>query len=127
MKLLRWLPALAVAGLIFFFSSQPKLDRFDPMGVLTWDKAVHFIAYFALAAAVFCAVKRTKGEQTKVFILTALYGASDEIHQHFVPGRSCDGLDLAADCCGALLLLASIYIRRLIDERRKKGTAGSGT
>ncbi len=116
MKYLKWLPALAVAGLIFFFSSQPKLDRFDPMGVLTWDKAVHFIAYFVLAAAVFVAEKH----RGKVFGITALYGLSDEIHQSFVPGRSCDLLDLLADCCGAALLIITIHIWRLTNERRKK-------
>ena len=122
MKYLKWLPALAVAGLIFFFSSQPKLDKFDPMGVLTWDKAVHFIAYFTLAAAVFVA-ERHRG---KVFGITALYGLSDEIHQSFVPGRSCDLLDLAADCCGAALLIITIHLWRLTNERRKKGTKDSG-
>jgi len=35
--------------------------------------------------------------------LTALYGASDEIHQYFVPSRSAEFLDFAADAIGGIL------------------------
>jgi VanZ family protein len=37
-------------------------------------------------------------------LISALYGASDEIHQYFVPERSSEFLDWAADAIGAALL-----------------------
>jgi hypothetical protein len=47
-------------------------------------------------------------------LLTALigsaYGAIDEFHQYFVPGRSCDVWDWLADTLGALLGALAIMI-----------------
>ncbi|MCK4613219.1 MAG: VanZ family protein, partial [Thermoplasmata archaeon] len=59
------------------------------------------------------------------FILGSLYGVSDEIHQHFVPRRSSDVLDLVADFLGVLigigimLLLLRIY-SHLITSKAKE-------
>jgi VanZ family protein len=36
-------------------------------------------------------------------IIAVLYGASDEIHQYFVPGRVCDIFDLVADSIGGFI------------------------
>lgn len=47
--------------------------------------------------------------------VSALYSASDEIHQLFVPGRSGEVLDVIIDSCGALigiLIMNHIYRRR---------------
>ena len=41
------------------------------------------------------------------FFLSAAYGASDEFHQYFVPGRDCSGFDLLADIAGSA---AGIYV-----------------
>ncbi|MFQ6057200.1 MAG: VanZ family protein, partial [Methanosarcinales archaeon] len=38
-----------------------------------------------------------------VIIVCSLYGIADEIHQHFVPGRDCSGLDMIANFAGSLL------------------------
>ena len=35
-----------------------------------------------------------------VLALVAAFGAADEGHQHFIPGRSMDGADLIADIVG---------------------------
>jgi VanZ family protein len=34
-------------------------------------------------------------------VLCALYGVTDEIHQHFVPTRNMDALDMAANALGS--------------------------
>lgn len=48
----------------------------------------------------------------------ALYAVSDEIHQHFVPGRACRFTDVLIDSsgslCGILLVTAAILIIRRI-------------
>jgi VanZ family protein len=36
-------------------------------------------------------------------VLATLYGATDEFHQLFVPGRSADRYDVLADCVGATM------------------------
>ncbi len=40
-----------------------------------------------------------------VLILTSLHGLFDEVHQHFVPGRTCSVIDLGLDAAGAVLVL----------------------
>ena len=40
---------------------------------------------------------------TRAWIFTTLYAISDEIHQSFVPGRSCELRDMCIDASGALL------------------------
>ncbi len=46
--------------------------------------------------------------------LASLYGASDEFHQLFVPGRMCDPADWLTDTCGAALGsgLAALFTTR---------------
>lgn len=77
------------------------------------DKAVHFTAYAVMAAAVasFCHVPaRVLGWVG----LTVAASAVLELAQHFVPSRSMDILDLAANAsgaaCGALLALLWIAL-----------------
>jgi len=41
------------------------------------------------------------------FFVAVAYGASDEFHQYFVPGRDCSGFDLLADTAGSA---AGIFI-----------------
>ncbi len=42
-----------------------------------------------------------------------VYAVSDEAHQAFVPGRSCDPLDAVADTVGAALACGAIEVMRL--------------
>lgn len=111
--LLLWGPVLAIMALIFFASSLS--DPGAPPGGLS-DKAAHFVAYAALGASLIRALARgrsaamTPGRIGLAAALGAVYGLSDELHQRFVPDRSPELLDLAADAAGALagaLLLAA--------------------
>ncbi|SHE23773.1 hypothetical protein BPUTEOMOX_1817 [methanotrophic endosymbiont of Bathymodiolus puteoserpentis (Logatchev)] len=45
-------------------------------------------------------------------IFTSLYGASDEWHQSFVPGRMSDTQDWLADTLGGVLFLSIYYYYR---------------
>ena len=97
-----WGPAALWAAVLFFLSAQP-----DPpgAGVFDWvpagDKLAHFLLYAVLGAL----LALGRGEQGEpphwTLVATgALYGASDEWHQSYVPGREVSVLDWAADVGG---------------------------
>ncbi len=52
------------------------------------------------------------------FLICALYSLSDEIHQSFVPGRSCEFRDMLIDCSGALLGCLSVLAIYYLIKRR---------
>jgi VanZ family protein len=72
-----------------------------------FDKYLHVIAY-AILGVLFMRAYRTVwlgNNNTKVILFsilsTGLYGISDEIHQHFVPGRDADVIDAVINFIGA--------------------------
>ena len=78
------------------------------------DKILHAGAYAVMAGLVTWAMTRGRlrdatGRALLAGILVAtVYGATDELHQAFVPGRQSDVLDLAADAIGALAAAGAI-------------------
>lgn len=53
-------------------------------------------------------------------LIGVLYAVSDEIHQYFVPGRSCDVRDMLIDSAGvAVGILLSFILTLLIKKHRK--------
>lgn len=124
MKLvLLWGPVLLVMGLIFFFSSLP--DPGGPPGGIS-DKTAHVLVYAALGASLVRALaggRITEMTLTRILFAAALgtlYGVSDEIHQHFVPPRTPDILDVAADAVGAFVgaILMTLLARLLLGRLR---------
>ena len=106
-----WGPAIGLMVVIFALSSTtagPDL----PGGT---DKQAHGLAYGVLAILI--ARARTRGDIPSLTLrdaaiawsLATLYGASDEWHQSFVPGRTADWLDLAADAAGAFAALSALW------------------
>lgn len=97
-----WWPVF-LAGAIFIESSLPVPDV--PLPFPQFDKVVHFFLFWLLAT-VFIRLDwpgPRRGHSAVVTVaLVSLYGASDELHQHFTPGRTMDGWDWAADTAGAL-------------------------
>ncbi len=71
------------------------------------DKIVHFVCFGALAAAwsLWFPPESWKKRPARTFfavvLIVSLYGIADEIHQSFVPGRSCSAPDWLADTVGA--------------------------
>ena len=51
-------------------------------------------------------------------LLAAMYGVSDEFHQKFVPGRTPDVFDAAADTAGACAAMLLIFITSMLRHRR---------
>jgi VanZ family protein len=101
-----WAPVIIYCLLIFLQSSYPSLKKMPD--VPNMDKMLHGGAY-ALLGFLFYRALRTGPLGSKVFLLiffssalATLYGVSDEIHQHFVPSRDADIMDVAADLAGSI-------------------------
>jgi len=92
---------------IFIQSSLPSVDMGTDLPGM--DKLLHLAAY-ALMAVLACRAFGTLPRLNSAialflagFTFTLLFGLSDEWHQSFVPYRTADVWDLAADGLGALL------------------------
>jgi len=106
------LPAVLWAAWIFIASSVPS-DDFPASPIFDYDKLIHLSIYFVFAALMYRAfrfegispVLRSRAALLTIAIVV-FYGASDEFHQHFVPGRSMDVFDWIADVTGGILCVA---------------------
>ncbi len=124
-------PLLAYAALIFVVSSMSRLAPPD-IGITFFDKIIHCFEYglfylLALRAAGGAPVgfsRRTA--YALAFVLTVIYGALDEYHQSFVPGRDADVYDLLADTCGAILAAAGYFLLNRRPKRRDDATIRQG-
>jgi VanZ family protein len=112
---IRWLPALAWMALIFWLSSGPLPPT--PGGIDIPDKIAHFIAYAILSGLSLWAAAALSPDAASLvaFVVAVAYGASDEFHQHFVPGRSADVRDWLTDVAGAAF---AVGIIALLKHRR---------
>jgi diacylglycerol kinase len=117
-ELPRWLrdvvPLLLWMGLIFWLSSRSRLVELDNQAEeKLFYKTSHLIAYAILAWLWWRALSRkrvlTWMTLLMAFVLTTLYGISDEIHQLFVPGRHGQAGDVLYDASGALLMILLIW------------------
>ena len=91
-----WLPVVAWAGLIFVLSSIPDLGT----GLGTWDLVLRKIAHAAEYAVLGFLLLRALGRESAALAVGIAYAASDELHQHFVPGRQGSPLDVLLDSVG---------------------------
>jgi VanZ family protein len=88
-------------------------------------KLGHLTEYAILAMLLWRALRSGTGWQMKISILffiaavaCAIFAASDEFHQSFVPSRTSSPVDVIIDICGALVGLTSC----LMFARRKRAT-----
>jgi VanZ family protein len=101
-----WIWPVAIAVLIFAASSRstvagPRIPYFD--------KVVHFSVYGLLGTLVCRQGRDWRGAAVAIVVVSA-YGATDEWHQSFVPGRSTELADWIADTAGAVVA-AVMYTR----------------
>ena len=110
-RILRTLPAVAWAAGIWALSATPA-----PPGAqwASWpgaDKVAHALLFAGQAATL-----RFAGLPARAAFLAAVaWGATDELHQRTVPGRTADPFDLLADAFGAAFGAA---VRRRPADRR---------
>jgi len=121
-----WLPAAVWAAVLFFASSRETLGV-DLSGGL--DKLAHFGAYFVLGALLAHATTRLGETPLLAVAIGVAYGAVDEIHQHFVPGRTSDVFDWVADTAGVIcgVLIFLLVFTRNAPNELSAGSAESRT
>ena len=112
-----WLPVVLWAALIFVVSSIPSLSS----GLGTWDlllrKAAHLTEYAILGALLLRALER----ELPTVVLGIAYACTDELHQHFVPGRRAAPLDLVIDALGVILGILALH-----ELRARRATTSAG-
>ena len=105
---LRLLPVTLVMGSIFFLSHQPG-NSFSLPKIENIDKLLHCLLYAVLGLAALWALspqfrqKRPVLAAVGIVLFCLFYGITDEFHQSFIPGRSCDVFDVMADASGGVL------------------------
>jgi VanZ family protein len=119
--LMPWILLVGWCGMIFWQSSSPLPPETPSLPGL--DKLAHAAIYGLLAylaARAFATLPRAAEARltsAAAVLFAAFYGFTDEFHQTFVPGRSADLWDLAADLAGALAG-GWLYHRRTRMRRR---------
>lgn len=112
-RLIRWGPAALWATVLFFLSSLPLGP--GPGWLPFADKLAHLVLYGVLGGALAWGRRRSAGGGPIAPVASGiLYGATDEWHQSFVPGRTPSGADWGADILGVLLgywIASSILLR----------------
>ena len=116
----------AYMGLLYYLSSLPQ----QSLAPVAWlpDELLHAAGYAVLALLLYLSLRRTFGLQERAaiigsWLISLAYGAVDEYHQSFAPGRHPSGLDLLADAVGAgtLLLLLHFVTGWKRGARRESG------
>jgi VanZ family protein len=117
-----WVPVILVMAIIWNASALPSAP--GPSDIPDW--ALHGLAYMTLSVV---AVRAFAGARwagvtwtalVSGWLLAASYGATDEWHQMYVPGRFSELRDWAADAIGALAGAAAVGAWSIIiaDKRR---------
>lgn len=74
--------------------------------VLSHDKLAHFLVFGLVATSLIRAFPQHWSTLRRILtatVITSLFGALDEFHQSFTPGRHSDPMDWVFDTAGALL------------------------
>ena len=111
------------------FDTRPLSEQQDILSVIDHivRKSAHFSVFAALGACVsFAAGRRRFFSVTTLGVIgfCFLYACSDELHQYFVPGRSCEFGDVLIDSSGAVTGMFFSFIvmgiMSVISKKEKK-------
>jgi VanZ family protein len=111
----RWLPPLLWAGVILFGTSLPQ--EAVPVQTAKVDKILHFSIYTVFSYLLTRQISEitTRWRAAAIAVVFAMvFGALDEWHQRFIPGRSTEFADWRADAFGAVVgaLICVATLRR---------------
>jgi VanZ family protein len=96
-------------------------------------KLAHWTEYFILAVLLMRALdaevssRSAKSRMILTFVWAALYAASDEFHQSFVPGRTASSIDVGIDSFGAICGTLSAHLRNRWNHSSLKSQETSRT
>jgi VanZ family protein len=133
--MLRWLPAFVILIALYCLSSIPDLHLINDQLIPVWLKAYinyhtyhigqdgffsymisphpdfilhklgHVTMFGLLGVALYIATKKSLAWSV---VLSAVAAAGDELHQYFVPGRSCRFGDVVLDTLAALAFILAL-------------------
>ena len=122
-----WYPVIVMMVIIYIMSSFVAADSdkqsgliinalstifpdINPDGIIVTivRKSAHFTEYTLLGFFTARALRLSKKSSWFSIAIAAIYATTDEVHQSFVPGRSCEFGDILIDTAGATVG-ASIY------------------
>lgn len=122
-----WYPVIVMMVIIYIMSSFVAADSdkqsgliinalstifpdINPDGIIVKivRKSAHFTEYTLLGFFTARALRLSKKSPWFSIAIAAIYATTDEVHQSFVPGRSCEFGDILIDTAGATVG-ASIY------------------
>lgn len=132
-----WAAVAVMAAVIFWMSSRDGITLDENSGIVSAVKAWladaalvvlgrpvdvspvgHFTEYLVFGATLANALRwhlQPRGAMLAAIASASAYGVTDEIHQIFVPMRSCDPADWAVDtfaaAIGAVIALAALRLR----------------
>lgn len=133
-----WSLTVICMGVIFWLSSRTATESSEQSGVIVEflrrifgdnvftdfivRKSAHCLEFTGLSFLFNISLYVTKNKPSFVFavMLTSIYAATDEFHQFFVEGRSCQITDWAIDTAGAILgALGFLVILSIIKKPNK--------
>lgn len=141
---LSWLAVVIMAGVIFWMSANTGTNINQGLGIISALKAFlsfiafsltghevdvspigHFVEYFIFGILLLNALRFHMPLSRAVLfaiIIGSAYGVTDEIHQYFVPERSCDPMDWLVDSIAVALgaLLCRLAARKQLFSRKTK-------
>jgi VanZ family protein len=94
-----WAPVVVWAAVIFALSSLSDLGT----GLGTWDLVLRKIGHAAEFALLGALLARALRDDRVALAAGVAYAVSDEIHQHYVPGRVGTWYDVVIDTAGVAL------------------------
>ena len=141
--------------LIFWFSSQTAEESGELSGAVTVGffsiiqgylnipdsvmeilevlvrKTAHLVIFFILGFCAANTVRQVTNNARRVFFISSVwgsaYGAFDELHQYFIPGRACMWQDWLLDTAGVLLGIGAAFLifKFMRAKNKAKNNAGS--
>lgn len=104
--------------IVNIISSIFNINNIDILSLIV-RKLAHFTEYFILGLLVYNMIYNLNKKKYMSIIICILYAISDEIHQLFVVGRSCNIIDMLIDSCGSISGVYFLYLIYKIILKKK--------